>query len=118
MAVSTWPAALPQLLERNSYEEEFANNAMRTATDIGPKKIRRRTTANPRKVSGAIYLNPTQLGTFETFYETTLIDGTLRFNWVDPRDGTTAVEMLFAAPPKVRSIGYDYQVTMQLEIMP
>ena len=64
----TWPATVPLLL-RDDFGEETPNNDLRRKTDIGPDKVRRRTTANPRAVSGRIAMaDLATKNALETFY--------------------------------------------------
>lgn len=117
--MATWPATLPQKLNRARYSESPAMTTIRTSMDAGPDKVRRRFTAGVRPVQGQILLTETQLDTFKTFYNTTLQGGALRFDWDEPLDDTTAVEMRFTSEPTWTELGPDvYQVRLELEILP
>jgi hypothetical protein len=63
-------------------------------------------------------LTETQLTTFKTFYNTTLLGGTLRFSWREPLDPLTAAEYRFVQPPEWSSREGDYLVSMKLEVLP
>ncbi|HBA86023.1 MAG TPA: hypothetical protein DCZ95_18210 [Verrucomicrobia bacterium] len=120
MASITWPATLPQEMMTEGYSQSAADVAMRTEMGAGPAKVRRRYSAGPKPVKGKIFVTAAQLVTFKTFCTTTAIGGTLRFNWHDPDDGTTAAEMRFVSPPSwAPSDNEDnWEVNLDLEIMP
>lgn len=116
----TWPTTnnFPQKLLRESLRESFANNVVRTPMDIGPPKVRRVTTANPRPISGKQLLTFTQAADLATFYNTTLANGSLSFTWVEPRSGTSCT-MRFVSPPVLYSAGgVKVWVDYELEILP
>lgn len=103
----------------DGYGSGEGDNVLRSSMEAGPGKARRRYTAVPKPVAGRIFVTDTQLGYFKTFYETTLLDGAYRFDWVDQDDGTTEVEMRFTSPPKWSPFSDDYWVVeLELEIMP
>jgi hypothetical protein len=103
----------------SGYGEAVPDVSIKSSMDVGPAKVRRRTTAAVRPVAGKLILTLTQLGYFKTFYNTTILGGSLRFDWVDPYDGTTAVEMRFTEPPSWSAIDPDkFEVQMKMEILP
>ncbi len=119
MATIDWPAGLPQNLLISGYSQSAADNLLRTPMDAGPAKVRRRFTSGVRQIQGDILVTSSQLSTFKTFYNTMLLYGTLRFNWTDPDDQTTSVEMRFTAPPSWVPAGYGghFRISMALEIL-
>jgi len=119
MATIDWPATLPQNISTDGYGQAAADNALRTSMEIGPAKVRRRTSAAPRPVSATIIVTEAQLVIFKAFHADDILDGSLRFNWLDPDDGTTAVEMRFTEPPSWSYEGGGlYNIAMALEILP
>lgn len=119
MSIPAWEATLPTRLVISGYGESPADNLLRTSMESGPAKQRRRSAAGVRPIDGKLILTATQLATFKTFYNTTLLSGSLRFSWVDPVDGTTAVEMRFTKVPSWSAIsGTLFDVALSLEIMP
>lgn len=114
----TWPTTLPQILEQRSYREGMPDNVLRTSVDAGPEKRRRRFTAAPRPLAGTIRMTGMELQQFETFFRTTLADGTLAFDFPHPRTQAT-LSVVFASPPSWTNAGGDYyDVTLPLEIQP
>jgi hypothetical protein len=118
MSVPAWPATLPQTLIMDGYGEAPGENQLRSNMEVGPAKMRRRATSAARKVSGSLILTLAQLAYFKTFYNTTLLGGTLRFTWLDPTDSTTTVEMRFSKTPSWVAEDIHFRVSMSLEILP
>lgn len=119
MASETWPASLPQNMLMDGYSHSAANNILRTNMDAGPAKQRRRFTSGPQPVTGKIFVNDTELETFKDWYVDDLLEGALRFDWVDQDDGTTAVEYRFTSQPTWEPAGPGYWfINLPLEIMP
>jgi hypothetical protein len=79
-----WPATLPQCPILNGLSEQRQRNVAAFQPDIGPPKMRRRSTAASVLTSVVFKMSTTQLTAFNTFYETTLSDGTLPFDWAHP----------------------------------
>ena len=119
MSVPDWPVTLTQTLLVDGFEGSSPDLLLRSSMDAGPAKVRRRATAGARPVTGKLLLTAAELSTFKTFYDETLLSGSLRFNWLDPDDGVTAVEMRFTERPSWVSLEPDeFEVSMNLEIMP
>lgn len=117
--MADWPSTIPQTLSVDGAGEAAPDTAIRSAMDVGPAKVRRRASCAVRRVTGKIVMTQDELGDFREFYDEDLLGGALRFNWVDPWDGTTAVEMRFTAPYTLSAFGQDgYEVSMELEILP
>jgi hypothetical protein len=52
-----------------SFQEAPPNNLLRSPMDVGPAKVRRRTTANVRVIGMTYMLNSDQMVTLDSFYE-------------------------------------------------
>lgn len=118
MTIPSWPASLPQSLSASSYKESPANLLVSTDMDIGPAKIRRRSSSGPRPVSGAMRMTKPQLLALRSFYVDDLVDGSLRFSWRDPLDASKAAEYRFTDPPEWSADDGGYSVSLSLEILP
>ncbi|MHB8109755.1 MAG: hypothetical protein ACYDHW_06955 [Syntrophorhabdaceae bacterium] len=119
MSIPAWPGTLPQRLLISGYGESLPNTLLRTSMDMGPAKQRRRGAAGATPINGKLILTSTERTAFLTFFNTTLLGGSLRFSWVDPVDGVTANEMRFTETPSISAIsGNLFEVNMSLEIMP
>lgn len=113
-----WPVSLPQRFLKANYQDSFADNLLRSNTDQGPAKVRRRSTSNARAMSGDMFLTTTQLATLETFWNTTTLGGSLALTFPDPRGGS-ALLVRFTGPPKWGNIGgAHWQVSLAFEVLP
>lgn len=113
-----WPGSLPALPLLN-WSGRLPQVSIRTKTDTGPAKMRRRYTAGVTNFSGlSLLVTAAQRDTFETFYNDTLAGGTLRFEWQRPDTGAT-VEMRFTSPAQFRPINHQtYRVVFDIEALP
>lgn len=121
--MADWPAGIPWEFLTDGASGAFGDNTLRSSMDVGPPKLRRRSTAAPDRFVGDILVTLTQYGTLETFYKTTLGYGALPFDGTHPITGAAA-EMQFMAPPACRPTN-NYKdgeqlwlATLQLEILP
>lgn len=116
MAV-TYPSSLPTNFQTQGYKETGADNQLRSNMDVGPAKVRRRTTTQVRTIVGSFFLTPAQYATFKTFYETDTAYGTLPFDFTDPHGN--ANEYRFVSPPVYTPNGnVEWQVQVNWEEMP
>jgi len=116
--VASWPGTLPQAPDFSTFQETSPNVALRTQMDVGPPKLRRRSTAGIRPFTMSFLMTQTQVATLETFYQTTLTGGTAAFDWTHPRTGSAA-SFRFVTPPQYHAIGpITYRVSCQMEILP
>ncbi len=86
-----WPVYLPQLAEVSF---EIPDTRLVSQMDIGPAKVRNRYTYAPISIMGRLILNAQQVTEFLTFYQITLVHGSLSFNWEHPVTDET-IEMRF-----------------------
>jgi hypothetical protein len=113
-----WPA-IPDDALAGTYVEEPANNVLRTDMDVGPAKTRRRTTTGADRMAFDLNLTAANITTLMSFYRTTCYGGSLAFNFVHPRTGSSVV-CRFLAPPKLTPDGTGQNViaSLQMEILP
>lgn len=120
--MSNWPAGLPQQLKIGASIGDD-DSRLTSAMDAGPASVRNRFTAFTQSVQTPMIITGAQLEIFKTFYRTTLVQGSLSFDWTDPSDDTS-VTYRFKTPPKwvaVRSGVPNvrlWQATLDLEIQP
>ena len=112
-----WPGTLPKVLRLSGLSNSLPNLTIRSQMDIGPAKVRRRTTAAVEPVAGSIVLTEQQTESLDTFFITTLKGGALSFNWIHPRT-LTPVEMRMVSPPKYDSAQGLFIATLDLEVLP
>lgn len=119
--MAVWPATLPKF--SIEITEDRQDGAIRTPMDTGPSKVRRRFSAVSRYMTTQLLLTAEQRATFDTFFADTLGEGSLSFDYADPKDGST-VQMRFTLPPRFNSGGgYGGVVSvwiasLSLEILP
>ena len=117
----TWPTELQPYPLVSGYQEAPPNTAIRTEMDTGPAKQRRRYTAAPRTITGAVVLKTkAEVDVLDAFFVTTLQGGALSFDWQD-RNGVTRTFRFVAGSDALtyEPIEPDrWRASMRLEIMP
>jgi hypothetical protein len=105
-----WPNTLPNTFDVSSYSEAPIENYIWTDPEGGPVMGRRRFTAVPREVNGAMVLTPDQRTTLDTFYRTQV---GARFSWTDVRGA--ARYYLFREPVQFTMLSaLHYRASMKL----
>lgn len=117
MSVPVWPTTLPVELLMRGYNQTAADVTLRSSVDAGPAKIRRRFTAGVQPITGNLILSGTELGYLRTFFDTTLLGGSLRFTWREPVT-LVSKEFRFTAPLKWTCDNGYYDVSLELEMLP
>jgi len=125
MATIDWEATLPQSYIQDTFSYEQVGNVVRTSMDSGPSKMRRLFTAVPKNYSGQMVMTSAQLTTFKTFFETTLGYGVNLFNFPDPFNLSSTIEVRFliesSTPPYTVTPDadtLDWRISINLEEMP
>ena len=117
-----WPASLPQSQFIGATDQDD-DSVLRTPMDSGPPTRRNRFTAITRSVRTPMTLDGTQKATFDTFYRTTIANGSLSFDWEDPASLAT-VSFAFKSPPVWTMLhlgtaaGRFWSTSLDLEIQP
>ena len=117
MADTTWPAALRDLWLKDGFREVPPKNMLRTAMDVGPPKVRRRTTANIRAFFGQMFLTPALVTVLDDFFVTSTKSGTLTIELKHPRTGATGTYR-FVKEPQYASHNEGFLASIQLELLP
>lgn len=86
--------------------------------DVGPAKVRRRISAGVAPHTMNFMMTSAQIATFKTFYETTLLAGSVQFTWDHPRTGTSGEWRITKAPQFQKASGDYYTVQLDLELLP
>lgn len=110
-----WPASLEQKLQVQGFQQTLGNTVIKSETEIGLPKERRRFTKGIDRIGATIIINRTDIATFDNFYNTTLNGGILTFEFTDPISDTLK-EYKFdtSSPPVKRPFGAnDFLITMQ-----
>jgi hypothetical protein len=86
--MASWPASLPQKPLLGGWSWAPRDNRVSFQPDAGPAIERRRGTAVVHEYEARFPpLTKAQVAEFETFFEDTLVSGTLRYSWDDPVSG-------------------------------
>jgi hypothetical protein len=110
--MATWPSTLP--ITRDSFKESPPNRVIRSNMDVGPDKVRRRSSNAPRPVSLSLFLTSAQLATFDTFY---LENDAYSFTFTHPRTGLV-VSARFTSEPDYSVEETMWRVSVEMEILP
>lgn len=86
MAIPIWPLGLPQVPQKG-FSETGGTLIIRTPTDKGPAKMRRRG-SKPSVLNLSFIMTTEQVALLETFVDNTL-GGVRRFGFKHPRTGVT-----------------------------
>ena len=113
-----WPSTLQQLLSETNFGIKVGDTVLRTETEVGPTKLRRRYTRGIDTYSASIYINIAQYTILDTFYKTTLNGGTLPFTFKHPITQVPK-DYRFRSPPAYSSLGGgQFIATFEWEEMP
>ena len=117
--MNVWPATLPQRMDVDGYQESLGDGRLRSQSDAGPAKVRRRFSAVPRPLSVSTELTSAQLATFKTFVVTTLAGGTLPFQMpAQSGTGTWIVQFAQTMPGWTAIPGGRWRLSLDLVILP
>lgn len=117
--VDAWPATLPQCFIVG-YSDGEGDSLVETQPDMGPPSSRSRSTSVVRPLSGAMRMTKAQIAILDTFYKTTLVRGSLPFNFTDPTFGGTILVKFpkGSQPTWQQSSPGMYRVNVSLSILP
>lgn len=117
--VDAWPETLPQCFILG-YNETPGDGLIETQPDIGPPISRRRSSAFTRALSGQMRMTRAQIATLRTFIDTTILDGSLPFEFEDPTaGGTLLVKFGKGNLPSWQQVAAGvYQVNINLTVLP
>ncbi len=95
---AVWPVSLPAAPKLAGLALTPGDRTVRTQMDAGPAKVRSRFSVAPDKLPVTLDLTDAQRATFQTFFTTTLVNGSLPFTWTHPLTGA-AQDWRFLGPP-------------------
>jgi len=115
-----WPSTLPQVPQKG-YTETGGVLVVRTPTDSGPAKMRKRGN-RPQTLNVQFLMTTAQVSLLETFVKTT-IQGTVRFGFPHPRLGVVSeVRIVPQGEGEYYTLSYVapgyYSVNLALEVLP
>ena len=110
--------ALPTNFEYGSFNESQQDGSITTNMDAGPAKKRRRFTAITESYGGSMTMDSSQKAAFKTFFQTTLMQGSLTFNFPNPVS-TGDIEVRIVGVPRYSALENSYwKVSFTLEELP
>lgn len=113
-----WPASLPQDPLRQGYGEEFGMDQARSQNDAGPHKVRPLSSASPDRLQLPFDCTRAQVATLKTFVKDTLAQGSLAFDFLDPREQVT-LSYRFLEKPRLGTLSETtWPVTIVIERLP
>lgn len=101
-----WPAQLQDKLNEADFTESLGDTTLRSSSEIGLAKVRRRFTKAVDTLTCSVFLEKDDVALFKSFYKTTLNGGVTTFEFTDPYDGTLQ-EFRFdtSTPPQISPVG-------------
>lgn len=111
--MATWPSSIE--ITRENYNEKPPVRAIRTAMDVGPAKVRQRSTAAVRNITLSLFLTEAQLETFDAFW---LTNEALAFDFTEPRTSSTVRARFTGQEPEYTLDETMWRVVVPLEILP
>jgi hypothetical protein len=116
--MAVWPSSLQEFVNAGGFSYEIGDTVIRTQMEIGPDKIRRRTTKSVDKITASIWVTPAQYTTLYNFYDVTVNGGTEAFDFTHPITGDT-ISVRFLNPPGFSPVGFEtYEARINLEVLP
>ena len=126
MSVPLFPLSLPKYPMESGYHETYPSNLIRSETDTGPAKVRRRGNAKPVTVTAHYMMTTAQCEILESFVNDMLGGGAICFDWYRPlyEGGKYTRARLKAAQDGIYTKSFiagsidRWDVELQLEIFP
>lgn len=95
---AVWPAQLPKAPRVFSYRQTSPRVVVRSQTDAGPAKVRRRTTAGSETCDIELVLTRQQVALLKQFFNVSVAGGSLEFEWKHHQTGNP-IAYRFLEPP-------------------
>ena len=120
----TWPAGLPQSFLMAGFNVIKQPQSRRAGADRGPASQRRGFSAASELASGFMHMTPDEYyDTARPFFDTTLLGGSITFDWQHPITLAAATMRFVADAPEALAItsiiSHDkLHVSIRVEIMP
>ena len=121
MPLPTWPIGLDVKTIASAYDEQPPRIIMRTPMDSGPAKVRRKLSTNTRIIPLDLRMTEAELETFDEFFMGTLLGGSLRFTWTNPRTGDAIEARIVVDDSQGPAYHYDGKycyVSFLMEVLP
>lgn len=117
--VDSWPITLPSQIITDTYGQIFGDGRLRSQTETGPPKVRRRSSAMPNLVQGSMRMTRAQLADLKVFVNETTLNGSLPFMFLDPVTCLPVLARFGASLPSWSNRAHGiYTVALELEFLP
>ena len=116
MTTAAWPSWITVGAQQIGYSEAPERNVAEFTPDVGPPKLRRRSSLRTDMIGFTLILLSADFEDLQEFYCGTLHDGVDYFTLTHPRNGTSGTWM-FAAEPKLTQVNglfYFVQISLRL----
>lgn len=110
--MAVWPEDI--IITRDGYKETPPDNVIRSKMDVGPDKLRKRSSSNVRNISINLILTNELLEIFDAFY---LENAPVAFAFPNPRN-EEIVQARFKSIPSYNLNQTLWNVGVDLEILP
>lgn len=115
--MAAWPAGLQQKNFAGVVEQR-QQAVLRSSMDSGAPKVRKMFTAAIRNIDIPMVFTTAERATFDTFFITTLAEGSISFTWTDPVDDSTVITFRFKSPPRMTKVAGEWSTILNLEVLP
>lgn len=116
--MATWPVSLQSRSNQSGFSYVVGETTLRSDMDIGPAKVRRRTTRPVDTMRYSINVTQAEYQTLYDFYDITTNGGVETFDMQNPITGNSMV-CRFKGPPEFTPIsGTTFLARFDLEVMP
>lgn len=114
----TWPDSLQQNVNADSFTFTPGETVLRSDVDVGPAKVRRRTTRSVDTMQATINLPLNLFSVLDQFYRTDVNGGASAFQFVHPISRLPVTVRFTKAPVYTPLGGIEFQAALELEILP
>jgi hypothetical protein len=115
-----WPLDLPRFDETlvADYEETLTKTSVNSEVDVGPPKVRQRTTVPIGEMKVGYWMSRDQVNILERFIDSTLQQNSRAFEATHPRSGKAIKARLKEMPRYEPKTANYFKVTFKIEILP
>ena len=115
---ASFPSWIDQGVLQAGYGEAPETNVTTFKPDVGPPKLRRRTSISQDLIAFTMWLSSSDWQELLSFYRNVLLDGTQQFTWLHPRTQTAATFQFEGDAPKVaRTFGITFEIGLTLRLI-
>lgn len=116
MAAIPWPGTLPNTAD--TWQEQDVSVLLKTETDAGPNKVRRKWTGTVTNISLTSVLTSAQVVILKNFFRIDCMQGSLNFTFPDPVTGEISVYRWDATPSFTNLGSFAFQCSMTWKRIP